>query len=339
MKNKFTSIRTLSKNEIIKNARPDCLEVLLLYILENTEKSVVFINENLKIPRIIQNFKFLTEKIDIIELSDKSEIYNYANTDAFDTATKILNISTLLKDNQKMQKLILIDYKFLLRKLPENNFFLQTKLVKVGERFGYSNLLDALYRFGFTKVETVYELGEFAARGFIVDIGTLQGFFRIEFNGEEIASISKFNTETQRKEQLQLNTNLISEISIIPIKEVVLSEENLLLAKSQVHNLELEFGKDFFQRIHNFYSMSLHNFLPLFYKSTTNTLSFLPKNVIFVSNKNLDQTLKAFEKNVYHSFLEQQNNGKSVLHPNLLFESADNFLQKLEPMIQLSYSA
>ncbi|MCQ2341800.1 MAG: transcription-repair coupling factor [Paludibacteraceae bacterium] len=74
-----------------------------------------------------------------------------------------------------------------------------TLLVKVGETIAESLLQEKLLDLGFTKVDFVYEPGQFAVRGGIVDVYSYSHDdpYRIDLFGDEVDSIRTFDIETQ----------------------------------------------------------------------------------------------------------------------------------------------
>lgn len=74
-----------------------------------------------------------------------------------------------------------------------------TLRVKVGEEITISLLTEQMVKLGFTRVDFVYEPGQFAVRGGIVDIFSYshEAPYRLDFFGDEIDSIREFEIETQ----------------------------------------------------------------------------------------------------------------------------------------------
>ena len=70
----------------------------------------------------------------------------------------------------------------------------------VGEEHDVTELAERLVRLGYERHETVEAKGQFAVRGGIVDIFEIaeDGPVRLEFDGDEIASMRDFDIETQR---------------------------------------------------------------------------------------------------------------------------------------------
>src|SRR5690606_41467900 len=71
---------------------------------------------------------------------------------------------------------------------------------------------EFLYEYDFERVDFVYEPGQFAIRGGIVDIFSFSNDlpYRIEFFGDEIESIRTFSMETQ------LSVNKMHTVTIVP---------------------------------------------------------------------------------------------------------------------------
>ncbi len=87
--------------------------------------------------------------------------------------------------------------------------------LRVGDRWNRERLFEALVRLGFEREVMVSEVGEFSARGGIVD---LYGFgmaspVRLEFDGDEIALLRSFDVGTQR------SVEPLQEATILPARE------------------------------------------------------------------------------------------------------------------------
>ena len=103
------------------------------------------------------------------------------------------------------------------KSLKENTF-----AVKVGEKVDLSFIEELLSTYGFEKSDFVYEAGQFAVRGGIIDIYSYANDmpFRLELFGKEIDSIRTFDPETQ------LSTGSVEEISILPNIQTKMEQES-----------------------------------------------------------------------------------------------------------------
>ncbi len=81
-----------------------------------------------------------------------------------------------------------------------------------GETVNLSNLLIRLRELGFNETDYVYEPGQFAHRGSILDVYSYAAELplRIDFFGDEVDSIRNFNVETQLSEKKLEEATLIS---------------------------------------------------------------------------------------------------------------------------------
>lgn len=99
------------------------------------------------------------------------------------------------------QRLIIVSYpEAMAEKVPaQKRLAADTLRVKVGEKITISSLTERMVKLGFTRVDFVYEPGQFAVRGGIVDIFSYshEAPYRLDFFGDEIDSIREFEIETQ----------------------------------------------------------------------------------------------------------------------------------------------
>ena len=105
--------------------------------------------------------------------------------------------------------------------------------LKVNEEYLPDMLVEHLLSVGYTRVDVVEMPGQLTLRGGILDAYSPEADrpVRIDFFGDEIESIRKFDPETQRS-QSSLDTALLLPLTEIPIKESVLEAINARLTKS-----------------------------------------------------------------------------------------------------------
>jgi transcription-repair coupling factor (superfamily II helicase) len=70
----------------------------------------------------------------------------------------------------------------------------------IGENGGRDRFLDTIERYGYTREDLVNSAGEYAWRGGVVDVFSPWHFspYRVEFSGDDIASIREFDPSSQR---------------------------------------------------------------------------------------------------------------------------------------------
>jgi transcription-repair coupling factor (superfamily II helicase) len=82
---------------------------------------------------------------------------------------------------------------------PDNSLIKNTFTLTVGDTVGIASLKESFEENGFNRSDFVYEPGQYAMRGYIVDIFSFSSNkpYRIEFFGDEIESIRSFDVNTQ----------------------------------------------------------------------------------------------------------------------------------------------
>ena len=103
----------------------------------------------------------------------------------------------------------------------------------MGEEYLPDMLVEHLLSVGYTRVDVVEMPGQTTLRGGILDVYSpeMDRPVRIDFFGDEIESIRKFDPETQRS-QSSLDTALLLPLTEIPIKTDVLKAINARLTRS-----------------------------------------------------------------------------------------------------------
>lgn len=91
----------------------------------------------------------------------------------------------------------------------------QTLSLKVGEKVDIMFVQETLLSFGFNRTDYVYEPGQFAVRGSIIDVYSFSHElpYRIDFFGDEVDSIRSFEVHSQLSKERQESISLIGELT------------------------------------------------------------------------------------------------------------------------------
>ena len=131
-----------------------------------------------------------------------------------DPAADILRTDTINRLQQADESLIVVTYPEALCEKVASNEELNRNTLRLakGEKCDLASVADFLTGYGFERVDYVYEPGQFAVRGSIVDVYSFSSDlpYRIDTFGDEIESIRAFNIDTQ------LSQDPVNEIFIIP---------------------------------------------------------------------------------------------------------------------------
>lgn len=144
-----------------------------------------------------------------------------------DASHEILRTEALSYLQAENKRFLLVTYpeaiaeKVVSKEILEKN----TLYITAGEEIDRSFVSEVLDTFGFEYVDYVYEPGQYAVRGSIIDVFSFASEqpYRIDFFGDEVSTIRSFDIETQ------LSNQKFEAIQIIPnIHEKNLDKESLL---------------------------------------------------------------------------------------------------------------
>lgn len=131
-----------------------------------------------------------------------------------DPANEILRTETLSRLQDDNKSLIIVSYPGALAEKTISSVTLKENTLRLseGEQVDSSFVSEVLDSYGFSYVDYVYEPGQYAARGSILDVFSFSSEFpyRIDFFGDEVETIRSFDVETQ------LSKEKFTEIRIVP---------------------------------------------------------------------------------------------------------------------------
>lgn len=143
--------------------------------------------------------------------------------------TDVLNLLRQMGDGQNVKSVIVTYSDALFEKIPLQSVLKENTLnIVKGERVSTDFITEVLFEYGFERTDFVYEPGQFAIRGSIIDVFSYSSAmpYRIDFFGDEVESIRTFDVEDQ------LSRDLLQSISIIPnLQEKKQTEGEILTAE------------------------------------------------------------------------------------------------------------
>ena len=185
-----------------------------------------------------------TEKVLFFPSSFRRSI-KYGQKDA---ANEILRTEVLSRLQKGEEGLCIVTYPDALAEKVVSRKELSDKTLKlnVGEKLDTTFITDVLHSYGFEYVDYVYEPGQYAVRGSIIDVFSFASEYpyRIDFFGDEVESIRTFEVESQlsreRKEGVAIVPDLAvtgdvttSFLDFIP-KETVLAMRDFLWLRERI---------------------------------------------------------------------------------------------------------
>lgn len=163
-----------------------------------------------------------------------------------------------------------------------------TLSARVGEKIDTEFLSEVLSSYDFEKTDFVYEAGQFAVRGGIIDLFSYAHDlpYRIELFGDEIESIRTFDPNTQ------LSVDPVKEINIIPnIQTKLITEERQGFIDFLPNNTKLWF-KDYQQTldiIDSYFEKASSSFRSIVKDNGNVQIILKPEDLFETSNSFVDQ--------------------------------------------------
>src|SRR3990170_6253369 len=183
---------------------PSCSQLNHLIVLNDAEEAAYFQNT-------IEN---LTKALDLFYFP--SSFKNRKNFRLLNSSHVMLRTEALMKMSAGGNKKLIVTYpeaiaeKVVLQKTLAQNII----QVKTGDTIDVNGLMEKLVNYDFERTDFVYEPGQFALRGGILDIYSYgnEKPYRIELFGNEVDSIRIFHPETQLSERKLLQVSIIPNV-------------------------------------------------------------------------------------------------------------------------------
>ena len=253
-------------------------------------------------------------------------------------ASRINCLSALVQNpSPKRARIIVTSVGAVLQKLPPKKIFLNSlREVSVGSVLDFNDFIHYASINGYTRVSQVYEPGEYAVRGDIIDIfpvGTDEPL-RIDLFDNQVERIRKFDVMNQR------TTGELKSYQFKVMSEVILDANTIKTFRSKYREA---FGADFsgdeiYEAVSNGQKyIGIENWMPFFYEDKLPDLfDYLPLATIITSDKVAEAAQAKTESIIdyYHARLEalKIKSGNEVeayrpINPELLYLSDKDFIK------------
>ncbi len=216
--------------------------------------------------------------------------------------------------------------------------------IEPGARLERDVLVDALVTGGYGSVALAEQVGDFAVRGSVVDFfgPLLDEPVRVEFFGDEVVSLRRFDPADQRS-QLPL-----AEATLIPCLPVDLSEPAVERAMDRVRDLAAREGLSARRLAELVERMGLRapftgleNLLPLYFPRAPDLFAYLPDDAVhlLVEPAEMRSRLETAAQEMAEQFDEAREEGRVVLGPPMLRRTPDQVAARLAQRPCLNFRA
>ena len=215
-------------NDSFKNYLVSVLDLPVLYVVKDfitAEKTVKQIEE------------FSNKKAIFLPASDELLLVNKA----FSKDRLYQRICAL--DKLDDADVLVVTPETLMQSLPKS---IDSFTLKVGETLQIETVVKDLVLFGYTRVESVESKGTFSLRGDLLDIYPIDSEFpiRVDFFGDEIENIKKFNVENRKSEGLLKEIKILSSALFNFKNDDINALYKIALDKSDITSKEQEVRRD-----------------------------------------------------------------------------------------------
>jgi transcription-repair coupling factor (superfamily II helicase) len=222
----------------------------------------------------------------------------------------------------------------LFRRLPAAEAFRRAALVlRPNEDHAIETLVAHLVRYGFRRTDLVYEVGDFAVRGGIVDLFPPgeETPIRLDLFGDTIESIRWFDPQSQRSEDT-LDSVCILPLSLFPVG----ADQADLLADllSGGQDADPDWGPEAAEMLEGLRSRGefpgWENYLPLLAGETVSLLELLGDPLVFaIDPPALEAEAVHHADRLQADFAARREHGRLAVPPELLEEPAGQVLERL----------
>ncbi|MDP1932134.1 MAG: transcription-repair coupling factor [Gammaproteobacteria bacterium] len=210
-------------------------------------------------------------------------------------------------------------------------------MLKVGTRFEPETMRRNLLSAGYHCVDSVYEHGEFAVRGSIMDIFPMGSDmpYRIDLFDDEIETLRTFDPESQR------SLEKVRQVQLLPGKEYPMNEAGISLFRNNFRNRfdvdlrHVSVYQDISQGLH---SAGIEYYLPLFFEQLQSLFDYLPEKTLVLRSGDLDASSLRFWNDIKARHEDRCHDlHRPILKPSELFLSPDEALARLRdyPSVEL----
>ena len=249
-------------------------------------------------------------------------------------------IETLYRLTEMQSGVLVIPAATLMQRIAPQSFVTGNALwLETGQRLDPDQMRQRLIDAGYLLVDTVYEHGEFAIRGALIDLFPMGSAtpFRIDLFDDEIDTLRTFDPETQR------SIDKIDRIRLLPAREYPFHKEAISHFKQQWREtFDVDYSRcPVYQDVASGIAPAgIEYYLPLFFEKQCATLfDYLPDNLLLLQQSGLHEAANQFWQEVQARYQERAFDlQRPVLKPEQLFLPPDQLNMALRhyPSLRLN---
>ena len=211
-------------------------------------------------------------------------------------------------------------------------------LLEPGQRLDMERMRQRLVAAGYQHVDSVYEHGEFAVRGAILDVFPMGSRlpYRIDLFDDEVDSLRLFDPETQ------LSQEKVADIRLLPGKEYPIDEAGRKAFRSRfratfdVDTRQCSLYQDISDGLA---SPGAEYYLPLFFEQTSHLFDYLPPDTVVVRSRHLEDAAQRFWQDIDTRYEDRRHDRRRpILAPAEVFVAPNEIFRHLKPFASIALS-
>ena len=272
---------------------------------------------------------FAGSKFEVLQLPD----WETLPYDSFSPHQDIISerISTLATLPSIKSAILVVSASTLIQRLAPVSFIAGNHFsIATNQNLSQEQLRKQLDNAGYRRVDTVFDHGEYAIRGSIIDMFPtgIHHPLRIDWFDDEIDTIRTFDTETQ------ITINKIDKINLMQAREFPVNDKAINEFQNRWHQ---EFSGNY-KKVPLYQDVSqgiippgIEYYLPLFFDDTSTLLDYLPKDALIIAQGNIEDSIEQFWNDLqdryenYHANIE-----RPILKPKYLYLRSGEIFQSLK---------
>ena len=265
--------------------------------------SVVITRDTAMADRLERELRFFAPDLPIASFPD----WETLPYDRFSPHQDIISqrLETLFRLPQVSHGIIVVPMITLLHRLPPRPFLGgSVLLLEVGQQLDIDSMRQNLDAAGYRCVDTVYEHGDYAVRGALLDLFPMGSRlpYRIDLFDDEIETLRTFDPETQR------SIDKVERIHLLPAREFPLDKSALTGFRARFRE---RFAVDhrrcpIYQDISDgMVPPGIEYYLPLFFEELGTFFDYLPDNTLLFSLPGIEDSATQFWGDVRERYDEQ----------------------------------
>ncbi|MFC4864061.1 transcription-repair coupling factor [Pseudomonas sp. MAHUQ-62] len=263
--------------------------------------------------RLEQELGFFAPDLDVLHFPD----WETLPYDLFSPHQDIISqrVDTLYRLPGVKRGVLVVPITTALHRLAPTRFLLGSSLVlDVGQKLDVEQMRLRLEAAGYRCVDTVYEHGEFAVRGALIDLFPMGSElpYRIDLFDDEIETLRTFDPETQR------SVDKVESIRLLPAREFPLDKKAVTDFRGRFRErFDVDFRRcPIYQDLASGITPAgIEYYLPLFFEETATLFDYLPADTQVFSLPGIEQAAEQFWSDVRNRYEERRVDPERPLVP------------------------